>query len=413
MGVVSRALALGAVVAVLVAQWLARDHRPDFSDFKVYWVAGGKALEHLTVYDVQGHYQYKYSPFVAWLWAWPHALPGQRYQWALLHYAACCSGFLGVWFLLARVIDRARAFWLWLGLVLVFSIGLRDELKLGQANLWPFLCVLPAWFIGPRVRPRGDHGARGSDWRGFAIGALWAFAIQWKLYALILAPVWLLRRRVSVGVGALVFTLFSLFGVLALVHGPEFALSENVRWLRSLTASSEELLVSQYNVSTLGVLGKWGRCVGLSSRAWTYCVWLALLPAFAVPLWWAERSAETRNSPFLRFWSASWAWAFIVVLNPLVWPYWLLLCLPLFLAYVADTVLKSQRGADPTFIAVCGLFACANWFQNTSLVHNGLSLVAAAALLFDAQRRVRKRRQTQHASTSALPLSLSPTQRSH
>ena len=78
-------LALAAVACLMLWQWRAPGQRPDFSDFKVYWLAGAKARAHQTVYDVEGHYQYKYSPFVALLWALPHALPGTRYQWAVLH----------------------------------------------------------------------------------------------------------------------------------------------------------------------------------------------------------------------------------------------------------------------------------------------------------------------------------------
>src|ERR1700759_4367883 len=138
--------ALAVTFALMLVVFLQPDQRPDFSDFKVYWLAGTKAAVHHTVYDVQGHYQYKYSPFVALLWAIPSTLlPGQRYHWAWLHYAACGCGFALLWWLLARAIDPARAFTWWLFLWIVFGVALRDELKLGQENLWPFLLVLPAW----------------------------------------------------------------------------------------------------------------------------------------------------------------------------------------------------------------------------------------------------------------------------
>lgn len=402
-----RVLALVALAGLLLAQWLDPQHRPDFSDFRVYWVAGQKALDHHTVYDVQGHYQYKYSPFVAWLWGLPHALPGKRYHWQTLHYAACGLGFAGVWYLLARALDRKRALWLWLGLLFVFSVGLRDELKLGQANLWPFLLVLPAWFTGPRREP-----LRRIDGAGLAIGALWAFAIQWKLYALILGPIWLLRRRPYVWLGALGFSVLSLYGVLALAHGSAFAIAENERWVRSLLASSEELLISQYNVSALGIFGKWSRALGVPFGTWAYLVWALLLGVFCVSLFFAERSAAQRDQPFLRFWSASWAWAFITVLNPLVWPYWLLLCVPLFLSYVAETTLRSPT-PDRTFLVVCALFTAANWLQNHSIVHNGASLVAVLVLLFDAGRRARQRKQpTRSPGLDEVALPYSFTQRS-
>lgn len=383
---IQKVLALIGVAVLMLAQFRAPGHRPDFSDFKVYWLAGAKAIAHLTVYDVEGHYQYKYSPFVALLWGAPHALGGSRYAWALLHYALCAGGFLALWFVCARLLDRKRSVWLWLIALITFSVGLRDELKLGQANLWPLLLVLPAWLSG--ARPRAHQRF---DWRGLAIGAAWGFAVQWKLYALVLAPLWLLRRRWMVFAGAAAFTLLSQGLLLSLAHGGDFAWQENVRWVRSLTASSEELLVSQYNVSALGVFGKWGALAGLRLGVWAYVLWLALAGAWGAILLWSERHAEAQDSSYLVFWSTSWAWAGIVVLNPLVWPYWLLFCLPLFLAYVHEHALSRSLRPDLAFVGVVSLFLLANWLQNTALVHGGLSFIAVCALLFDVQRRARRR----------------------
>jgi hypothetical protein len=374
------AFACCLVFGVVALQFSSRAHRPDFSDFKVYWVAGAKAAEHRTVYDVHGHYQFKYSPFVALLWSLPVAhLPGTRFHWAWLHYAASAGGWFALWFVLARAIDRARAFRLWLALVLVFSIGLRDELKLGQANLLPFLLVLPAWFAADRSRPRARL-----DLEGLAIGAAWALAVQWKLYALVLAPLWLLRRRWWVFAGAIAMTLLTLGAALALAHGPAFALAETQRWAASLTQSSEELLVSQYNVSLLGILGKWS---GGALGGWSYAVWLLVAAAWLAGLVWAERSTLARRS----FWSAAWAWAGVVLLNPLVWPYWLLLCVPLFLLYLHAAVSGSLRRAGVGFWIVCALFALMNWAQNFSVVHYGGSLVAVLALMIDAWLRAQRR----------------------
>jgi hypothetical protein len=399
-------VALAAVACLMLVQWRTPGQRPDFSDFKVYWLAGEKAGAHQTVYDVQGHYQYKYSPFVALLWAVPHSLPGTRYQWALLHYAACAAGYLALFWLCARLIQRERALWLWLLALLVFSIGLRDELKLGQANLWPLLLVLPAWFAGPR-----PPGATGLDLRGLAIGAAWGFAIQWKLYALVLGPLWLLRFRPTVWIGALLFTVASLLGALSLAHGWDFAWQENVRWLQSLTASSEVLLVSQFNVSALGIFGKWGAHLGLELGAWAYAPWAMLALVWGAVLFWAEREAARRDAPYLRFWSTSWAWAGIVVLNPLVWPYWLLFCLPLFLLYLDEAAARGLRAISPGVVLVSLLFAAANWLQNMRAVHEGLSFIAVVVLLFDAQRRARRRDVEQLQRVCEVPLSLTLTPR--
>ncbi|HET8939171.1 MAG TPA: glycosyltransferase family 87 protein [Polyangiales bacterium] len=378
--------ARAAVALLMLVQFRAPGNRPDFSDFKVYWLAGAKTIAHQTVYDVEGHYQYKYSPFVALFWGLPHVLGGSRYFWALAHYAACALGFLVLWYVCARLLDRERSLWLWLIALITFSIGLRDELKLGQANLWPLLLVLPAWVSGARPRD-----ARGFDARGFAIGAAWAFAVQWKLYALVLGPLWLLRRRWAVFAGAITFTVLSLGAALAAVHGGDFALQENISWLRSLTASSEELLISQYNVSALGIFGKWGLSAGLGFGAWAYVLWLMLAAAWGLILLWSERDAAMRGKSYLVFWSTSWAWAGIVLLNPLVWPYWLMFCLPLFLAYVHEQTLTRGLQLDAAFIIVVSVFLLANWLQNTELVHAGLSFVAVCGLMFDAQRRARRR----------------------
>jgi Glycosyltransferase family 87 len=389
--------------ALVLAWFLDRANRPNFSDFGVYWVAGGKAALHQTVYDVQGHYQFKYSPFIALLWAIPRALlPGTRYQWAWLYYAANALGFYSLWYLIARALEPRRAAHMWLLLVVVFSVGLRDELKLGQANLWPFLFVLPGWFVGARPATRATR----IDWTELAIGAALSLAIQWKLYALVLAPVWLLRGRWQVWVGALLATFLSLYAALALAHGSAFALAENLRWLQSLTASSEFLLVSQYNVSALGILGKVARHFGGSLGLWAYLIWALLAIAWFAVLVWAERQAKLRAAAFLYFWSASWAWAGIVVLNPLVWPYWLIFCVPLFLAYVTEATAAGVRAAPVSSWVVCLCFAAANWAQNYPVVHAGASLIAVLLLLVDAQRRARARDDVQLARVCEMPLTL-------
>jgi hypothetical protein len=401
----ARLVAVLIVFGTLASLFVGRDNRPNFSDFKVYWVAGDKAAEHRTVYDVQGHYQFKYSPFVALLWALPVAiLPGTKFHWAWLHYAGSAVGWYGLWFWLARSVDRKRAFWLWLMLVAVFSVGLRDELKLGQANLWPCLLALPAWFT-----PARERAPRGFDARGFGIGVAWGLAIQWKLYALLLAPLWLLRRRAQVGVGAIVVTVLTLGIALGLAHGWQFALTENARWLHSLTQSSEQLLISQYNVSTLGIIGKWSTRPGDALPAYAYAVWIALAATWLAVLFWAEREARQRAQPFFVFWSASWAWAAVVILNPLVWPYWLLFCAPLFLAYLSEawaTGLCTQR---LRLCVVCALFTLMNWLQNYPIVHGGGSLVAVLLLLGDAYARARARDTAQLAQLSQLHLPLPST----
>jgi hypothetical protein len=369
-----------AVAALLwLALFLQPHERPDFSDFHVYWVAGEKAARHLTVYDVEGHYQFKYSPFVALLWALP-TFWGSEFFWSVLHYVATGIGWYVLLFWLAARVDKARVWSLWAAGVVVFSVAIRDELKLGQVNLWPFLLVLPAWFEGRRTT-RADYDAR-----GFWIGAAWGLAMQWKLYALLLAPIWLMRRRAAVFIGAVVVTLLTLGAALTLAHGWSFAVSENMRWLGSLAASSQTLLVSEYNVSVLGVLGKAARAFGLPFAVWPYVIWLGLLIAGLGVLVWVERS---NPDPLSMFWSASFAWALVAAVNPLVWPYWQLLAAPLFLIYFARGTERSWRGDGATFWPVVVAFAAMNWAQNSPVVHYGGGLAALLWLFWDAFRQNR------------------------
>lgn len=391
--------------ALAVALWLRLflnpAERPNFSDFHVYWVAGTKAAQHLTVYDVHGHYQFKYSPFIALLWAFPTHVRS-AYLWSRLHYVATGIGWLVLFYWLARRLDPKRALPLWAAACTVFSIAIRDELKLGQVNLWPFLLVLPAWFAGRR-----PHASRGFDARGFWIGAAWGFAVQWKLYALLLGPLWLLRRRPAVFGGAIAITVLTLGAAMALAHGPRFALEENLRWVQSLTASSQELLVSRYNVSILGILGKAAHAVGIPFGAWAYLIWFAVLALGLIALAWGEQAALAASEREPWFWPASFIWALVAVVNPLVWPYWQLLVVPLFLIYFARGTAHGWRGDGRVFWLVVACFTITNWLQNTVVVHYGAGLAGSLVLLIDAYRQARARNRSIEPNDGDLPLSAS------
>jgi hypothetical protein len=392
-------------IALSVSLFLNPHERPNFSDFHVYWVAGTKAAQHLTVYDVHGHYQFKYSPFIALIWALPTHIRS-AFLWSRLHYLATGIGWYVFIYAFARALDPKRALPLWAAAAAVFSVAIRDELKLGQVNLWPLLLVLPAWFTGRRAPHRREY-----DWEGFWIGMAWGFAVQWKLYALLLAPLWLIRRRPQVFVGAIAGTVSTLGIAMAIVHGPKFALEENLRWFATLTASSQELLISQYNVSILGVLGKVALAIHLPFGAWAYLVWLAALALGLLALAWGEQHAYESQAQLRWFWPASFIWALIAVVNPLVWPYWQLLALPLFMLYFARGTEHGWRGEGPVFWVVVVVFTVSNWLQNSTFVHYGGGLLGIVVLLAAAfhQARVRSSEQSSGGDLPSSPLSASST----
>jgi hypothetical protein len=218
---------------------------PDFSDFAVFYQAGGKALAHRTVYDVAGHYQFKYAP-------WTAIVLGAFYSW-LPFFWASLAHYLGIAALTLaamRFVSRRAGFvdapplraigW---GL-LVFGVSIRDEWKLGQINLVVLGLLWPAFLAG-------------SDSKRIKWGALaLAHAILFKLYACIAIPWFVFRKewRLLRWTGG--FFLFFFWGAPALFHGPLFATAECGRWLQSLFHSTDELMLSSYNVSLHGWVGR-------------------------------------------------------------------------------------------------------------------------------------------------------------
>ncbi len=327
---------LTAIVAGLcVYVFLIPGQQPKFDDFGVYYQAGLKAYAHHTVFDVTGHLQFKYSPFVALLFGCSFSLFAyEDAAWAF--YAI--NAFLCVVFAVLLANDAAdyyrrrfpkqirlkEAAWMAL---LVFSaffvVGIRDELKLGQLNLIALLLCYSAF------RNQDESGS--GTVRG---GALLALAIQIKLYCLIFVPLLLFRRAWTMTFFAVASVAVMNFGWLAAFNGMDFAVSETSGWLTSLFASSRDLLSDGYNVSVLGVLVRWA---GIQS--WVYVIW-GLMVAIYLHFAFAMRDAD----PLYGF---LFGMACVLPLNPLAWPYWTILAAPAFVYVLLPMALGTRKGISP------------------------------------------------------------------
>lgn len=287
-----------AIPPAITSRWL---------DFPVYWEAGKKALLGQTVYDVVGHFQYKYSPFIALLF-------GRFFEGIDLADAAFVfqKAMLVLWAALF-VRFAKRDFRVVLVAVVFFGNALRLDLELGQINA--LVLTLLAMLFTSFDRPRSLK-------EDVPFGLIFAFAVQLKLFSLVLVPLLILRREWrKAALGLLFLPVFSIGGV-ALVHGWEFALSENRAWIASLTGSTEGLLVSEQNVGALGFFMKsFGFEVGR-------ILWLLLGAGFAFFLW--------RNRDRTSEWFRDWLLYAVAVFNPLVWSYWILFALPLFASRQRD-----------------------------------------------------------------------------
>lgn len=309
-------------------------------DFPVYWEAGKKALMGASVYDVIGHFQYKYSPLIALLF-------GKAFQSLSFEPASWIfqKGMLFLWLLLFLRFAGRNFRHLFI-VLLFFGNALRLDIELGQINA--LVIYLLALLSGSLERE--------SSWReDLKFAFLFSIAVQLKLFCLVLVPLLLLQKEWrKLGLGVFFIPLLSIGGV-AVTHGFGFAFSENRAWIASLTESTDELLLSSQNVALLGTAVKvFGLFVGKS-------VWMISGLAFLFYLF------KNRGRPIA--WFRNRLLYSIAVFNPLVWSYWILFAIPLFTEKLKDfsfpTDLKSRAllgiGALFVFAAFNGQHATWAW----------------------------------------------------
>lgn len=323
-----------------------------FIDMAVYYEAGAKALAHRTVYDVEGHMQYKYSPFVALIFG---ALPsvGDFADVSFWFYklSVVAWAIFGYWLLrVAGIADssaRVRAGFL---LVLFLGYALKVELKLGQVNIIPMALVVLFFVI---------HATGRRDWKALLwMSTALSLAVQFKLYCVLVGPFLLFRRDWTLIVlGALNLIVLSVGG-LALFHGLDFALAENLDWLKTLMASSSGLLVAKENVALLGVVAKWTGSIALAYAAWFVAIAAFLLLQFRL-----------RNQALD---SMALVLAAVPILNPLAWSYWILLTAPMLLQLWRDHAWKWSPATLLAAVFVWVFF----FLQNAAIAMNGGIFIA-------------------------------------
>ncbi|GEM_PF-2510269 len=287
-----------AALPVVGSRWL---------DFPVYWEAGRKAILGVTVYDVPGHFQYKYSPFIALLFG--KIFSPFSFETASFIFQ---KTMLAIWVALFLRFSK-RDYRIVLVTILFLGNALRLDLELGQVNA--FVLFLLAMLFTILDRPRNLR-------EDVPFGVAFSIAVQLKLFAVIFIPLLIVRREWRKLLLSIFFLPFISLGGVALFHGWDFALSENRAWLASLSESTDALLLSEQNVAALGTFGK------LLGLAMGKLLWLATGLGFAAFLW------KNRDRPVE--WFRDWLLFGIVVFNPLVWSYWILYALPMFASRLPD-----------------------------------------------------------------------------
>jgi Glycosyltransferase family 87 len=372
---------VGATVlaVVLCAVFFSHPHhQPKFDDTAVYWGAGSKALHHQTVYDVTGYYTFNYLPFASLFYAFAFAVfPIGPFGWAF--YFLSVAAWLGVVVTLGRAVLREalgttalpRAFD-WMAVVafaLFYGMGLRDELKLGQTMIIP-LCAATA-FIVLYQRGLREPGRTRTLGQAIALAGLACFAFEIKIYFAILVALLAFRREWRIVGLIAAWHIFFNVVCLALYHGPSFALSENLRWFSAVRYASRYHMESNHNMSVMGLVSHF------APHAVARVAWLAAVGAFLAGLW------RIRRAPPIRGFAA--CLAAVVALNPIAWPYWMLLGFPALLLVIGELLKRVRTGQRELALAVAPtllVYFVMSALQNEDIAQHGGLLLATGILVY-------------------------------
>lgn len=245
---VKRSAAILVLAAILLFSLLFFFRLKDeMADFEVNYRAGQRLRNGETLYrTADGHWQFKYLPFSAFLYLPLTLLPSSSAK--AVWFGIIVLATVMIFVISSKLIDfKGKTFLspaFFAGLILARYFF--RELQLGQINaLITFLLVATIWLLAGSSRP----SASGSS------GALVGLATSLKPYAVTFFPYLLIRKKwLALASGLAVLSLSVLAP--ALFYGWKGNLVVLGEWRSSLAASTPSLLSSQDNVSLLAFLTK-------------------------------------------------------------------------------------------------------------------------------------------------------------
>ena len=354
-----------AILSIAFLAWFRSNLATQAIDFGVYWDAVQRWKAGLTAYQSGIHLQYKYSPGTTALFRW--LLGSLDFDFAFQFFKTFTTL---LWALGLSYFFRHRA---WIGLVIVAIVApsIAEEIKLGQINIVPLLLWMgPVILFGTDKKP--------TQFVEIWIATLLAIAVGLKLFVVLWIPVLIFSRQYRLLAWSLIagIVLNLILPILSL--GVSGAVLENQNWLVHLFESSSELLGSRYNASLLGVLIKWGLPI-----AWARLIWVAGVFAWLGLLW------KNRKRGFALETLAYTGFS-ILILNPLVWSYWVVLAIP-GIAWILSTADFKKR-VWIEWIAVLALLIC-GWSHQSRFARDGALLITSlgwmALLVFQTRDRLR------------------------
>lgn len=280
----------------------------DMADFEVYWKSGKRLALAQDLYSPDdGHYTLKYIPFFAFL-AYPFSLFPIQVSKALWYFISVLFVFLFFYFSLKIIPEKKVK-----TLIILFIPGLTlfkfitRELDLGQSNIFVGTLFLIGFdFLNCK--------------RDFLSGLFLSLSFVAKPYSAISLPYLLLKKRFKPFI-YLSFLILLLFFLPSIVYGlgGNFQLFKD--WLKTIYLSTPHLLVSNDNVSIMGMFSKW---FGVGKLSFTLSIFTILILLFLFVL--SIFKGRTLKSPDPL--EISILLILIPLLSPQGWDYVFLLSLP-------------------------------------------------------------------------------------
>jgi hypothetical protein len=306
-------------------------------DFEVYYRAGTRFLARQELYlESDGHFQFKYPPVAATLFA-PLGRLSLRHA-KLAWFFLSSSALLASLWLCAGLVGVARpARGLVLGLTLLVEAKFYGhELTLGQVNALLLLLLVLALRALVADRP-------------IRAGILLGLTTAIKPYGLIFIPYLVLKRRFRSAMAAVV-SIALLAVAPTVLYGWRGSLGLLESWRGSLARSTPSLLTSNDNVSLAGF---WAKHLGAESPWLAPAVGLTalvMLSVFAATTW---RSDASRTALLI---DVSVLMISMPLLSPLGWDYVFLWSTPGVMILIAAwwTAGPLQRIAVATGLALVG-----------------------------------------------------------
>jgi hypothetical protein len=325
-----------AIIVILAGAFILRGKK-GMVDFQVNYQAAQRFRAGETLYRQEdGHYQFKYPPFSAFLYVPVSLLPPvpAKAAWFGL---VLLSSFLAFYLSFVLVGPERKNRWA-VGLFppLILAKFYLREIELGQINAL-ITCLLLGMVLW--LAPGGERPA----WtrREAPAGVIWGISSALKPYTAIFLPYWVLKGKwrillTGVAVAGLAFL------APALYYGINGDVVVHKEWLASLSRSTPLLFTTQDNVSLIALFSKWTGHPALA-RIFTISS-LALLAALMVLL-----IARGRKKPRAVVLEAACLMVLIPLVSPLGWDYTLLSSVLAF-GLILDHFKHLPRWAKALFI---------------------------------------------------------------